>query len=107
MKKADIIRFKKDDIVRYAFMDEPVKFYRVMSVYYWEDYDDAVAQLEDIETGEETSMNTRCSGLEMHKEAEKKVFGWVQDKGQHGWKWRDITTTADLQHIGENKYIQL
>ena len=99
--------FGKDDILRYRYYeDEPVKFYRVLSVYYWEDYNDAVAQLEDIETGEETSMNLRSYGLQMHQKAEPKVFGWVQDKGQFGWKWTDITDRDGLQHIGENNYIE-
>ena len=110
MKKEDIIRFKKDDIVSKQptpSSGESVKLYRVLSVYYWADYKDAVAELEDIETGDKTSLNTRCWGLEMHKEAKEKLFGWVQDKGQHGWQWRDITNTTGLQHIGENKYVEL
>ena len=94
--------FEKNDILRYSFMDNPVRLYRVLNVLYWEDYEDAVAELVDIETGEEASMNCRVSGLHMHKKAESKVFGWVQDKGQSGWKWRDITDTVGLQHIGEN-----
>jgi|TARA_R110002153_G_scaffold131994_1_gene281029 hypothetical protein len=113
MKEADIIRdiirFKKNDLIRKKSTsdDEPVKFYRVLSVRYWPDYKDAVAELQDITTGDRISLNTRCWGLEMHKEAEEKVFGWVQDKGQHGWQWRDITNTTGLQHIGENKYVEL
>ena len=110
MKKEDIIRFKKDDIVSKQpapSSGESVKLYRVLSVYYWADYKDAVAELEDIETGDKIELNTRCWGLEMHKEAKEKVFGWVQDKGQHGWQWRDITNTTGLQHIGENNYVEL
>ena len=109
MKKADIIRFKKDDLVSKQPMvsGESVKFYRVLSVRYWADYKDAVAELQDIVTGDKIKMNTRSWGLEIVKEAEEKVFGWVQDKGQHGWQWRDITNATGLQHIGENKYVEL
>ena len=107
-KKRAIITngIEKGDILRHSYIDGPVKFYRVLSVYYWEDYEDALAELEDIETREETSMNTRNSGLQMHQKAEQKVFGWVQDNGQSGWKWTDITNTTGLRHIGENKYIE-
>ena len=99
--------FEVGDILSYSYDGSSARHYRVLKIKYWEEYNDAIADLEDIETGEETSMNLRSCGLQLHQKAELKVFGWVQDKGQHGWRWRDITNTTGLQHIGENKYIEL
>ena len=94
----EIIKYKKDDIVRFSPMDEPAKLYRVLGVDWSPIYEDAVVELEDIETGHRISMSTQVYCLEMYQEAEEKTFGWVKDKGQHGWQFRDITNTTGLQH---------
>ena len=49
---------EQHDIVSYES-----RLYRVLTVRYWYDYDDAVALLKDIETGEIIELNTRVYGL--------------------------------------------
>ena len=57
-KKRTINGIEQDDIVSYES-----RLYRVLAVRYWYDYDDAVALLEDLETGKTRSMNTQIYGL--------------------------------------------
>ena len=49
---------EQHDIVSYES-----QLYRVLTVRYWYDYDDAVALLENLETGVTRDVNTRNDGL--------------------------------------------
>ena len=57
-KKRTINGIEQDDIVSYES-----RLYRVLSVRYWYDHDDAIALLEDTETGETKCLSTQNSGL--------------------------------------------
>lgn len=105
MSNKNLIKYKEGDILKYEFMDNPIRLFKVTGYYHWIEYDDAVYYLEDLITGEEVKMNTRSS-LELVRESKEK-FGWVQNKGQSGWSWKNVTDNSGLEHIGENYYIEI
>ena len=71
MSNENIIKYKEGDILKYQFMDNPIRFFKVIGYYHWIEYDDAVYYLKDLNTGEELKMNTRSS-LELYKESKEK-----------------------------------
>ena len=54
------------------------------NVLYWE------SKFLEFTAEREAVLEAQEESFEQFKEAEEKVFGWVQDKGQHGWQWREI-----------------
>ena len=104
MSNENLIKYKEGDILKYEFMDEPIRFFEVTGYYHWTEYDDAVYFLKDLITGEEVKMNT-SSSFELVRESKEK-YGWVQNKELNGWSWKKITDSSGLEHIGENYYIE-
>ncbi len=99
--------YERGDILKYDFDptgkwgDEfPIQFFKILSVKYWEDYGEATLFLEDIETGEKCEKSAQLSGFSLHQKNTSR-FAWVQEKGQNGWVYKDISNEIQLEYVGD------